>query len=417
MKLFPLALVCLCALPKLLLADADTGRALVAAKAINAFAAAHQRLQPPGNALTSPLSIEMNMAMVYAGAGGGTRDALAKALFLPADEKALHDGFESLRKSLVIKPSLGELRLANRVFYDRTMKVQAPWLELTRNSYGAEAGALDFVKHTTSAVGTINQWVSDQTSKKIANIIPERALSSTTRMVLVDAAYFGQPWEERFRKELTQIERFYIDPAHAKQAPLMFKQHRLGYARKDGLQIAALRYAGGMFQLVVLLPDAIDGLPKVEQAITGELLTECSHLETSEVRLSFPRLRLSLPIVPLRESLTAMGAGLLFDPVRADFSRMSPAGLFVNEVYHRTFLELDEDGTKAGAATAVQLRKSEDPSEEPHVVKADHPFLYMIQHIPTGACLFLGRLVDPAPGTAPENAVPPVVAAPSEKKN
>lgn len=419
MKAVLLVLICLCVFPTLVRADADSERSLEAAKAVNAFAAAHHRLQAGGNALTSPLSIEMNMAMVYAGAGGKTRDAMAKAFFFPADEPALHASFQSLRKSLLVRPLAGvpfEFRLANRVFYQKTLRVRPPWLELTGASYGAEAGPLDFSKRGASATRTINQWVSEQTAHKIPEIIPPGGADGAS-LVVVNALYFDLPWEERFTKELTQFQPFYVDASHAKRVPLMFKQHALGYARKDGFQIAALRYAGGTYQFVVFLPDAIDGLAKVENAITGELLSQCVKLEPTEVRLSFPRLRVEPPIVKLKESLTKMGAGEMFSG-DADFSRMLEGPAKVSEVFHRTWLELDEDGTKAAAATATIMSKNGHPHEVPHeVVKADHPFIYMIQHIPSGTCLFLGRLTDPSPTVAATKAVKPVEQTAPEAKN
>jgi serpin B len=277
------------------------------------------------------------------------------------------------------------------------------WLTITHTHYAAKAVPLDFRTDPDGAGKAINQWVSDQTAGKIPAIVPDGALDPLVRVVLASAVYFDLPWDERLTRELTQDQPFHINATQIKTVPLMFKQHRLGYARKDGFQIAVLPYAGGTFQFVVILPDAVDGLPKVEKAITGELLSECARLQPTEVRLSFPRIHLEPPIVSLKRSLTAMGAGAMFDePPGANFSRMVREGGYVSEVFHRTYLELDEEGTKAAAATATIIRpKNGVPHEVPHeVIKADHPFLFMIQHVPSGACLFLGRLTDPAVGTA-----------------
>lgn len=370
---------------------------------VNAFAVAHHRLLPAGNALTSPWSIETSMAMVYAGAGGGTREAMRRAFFFPQDDR-LHTAFQSLRASLLAKPAadvgLDHLRIANRVFYDQNVALLPGWLTVTRTHYSAEAGPVAFHSDPAGVEKVINQWVSDQTAGKIPAIIPNGTLDRKVRVVLVNAIYFDLPWDERFTKELTQDQPFHVDATHSKTVPLMFKQHRLGYAKKDGFQIAALPYAGGTFQFVVFLPDAVDGVAKVEKAITGELLSECARLNPTEVRLSFPRIRLETPIVGLQQTLTAMGAGLMFDGNGADFSRMTREPVYVSHVMHRAYLELDEEGTKAAAATATVIRpKNGVPREVPHeVVKADHPFLFMIQHVPSGACLFLGRLVDPATG-------------------
>jgi len=407
MKVFPRLVLFMCLLPNVLRADPDAERCVEAAKMVNAFAAAHHRLLPAGNALTSPWSIETSMAMVYAGAEGQTREAMRKAFFFPPDDR-LHMAFQSLRQSLLAKPAADvgsdHLRVANRVFYAQKLALLSGWLTITRTHYAAEVAPIDFSADPSGSAKTINQWVSDQTTGKIPAIIPDDELDPLVRVVLVNAVYFDLPWDERFTKELTQDQPFHINATQIKTVPLMFKQHRLGYARKDGFQIAALPYAGGTFQFIVILPDAVDGLARVEKAITGELLSECAKLQSTEVRLSFPRIRLEPPIVSLKRSLTAMGAGIMFDasPGGADFSRMVREPLYVSKVFHRTYLELDEEGTKAAAATATIIRpKNGVPHEVPHeVVKADHPFLFMIQHVPSGACLFLGRLTDPAVGVS-----------------
>lgn len=397
------ALLGLCVIAQSALADADSGRAAEVAKAVNAFAVAHHRLLPAGNALVSPWSIETNMAMLYGGADGATREAMQKALFFPADEAALHTGFRNLREALLAKPARDiplQIRVANRLFHDQSFTILPSFMESARANYDAEAVALDFRGDASGEEKRINRWVNDETAGKIPAIIPDGTLGRTTRLVLVNAVYFDVPWDERFTKELTQEQPFFVDAAHFKTAPLMFKQHRLGYAKKDGFQIAALPYVDGTCQFVVFLPDAVDGLARMERAITGELLSECAKLPATEVRLSLPRIRMAPPGVNLTESLKTMGAGVMFGD--ANFSRLTKENVAVSDVFHRTFVELDEDGTKAAAATAtILIPKNGHPREVPHqVVKADHPFLFMIQHVPSGTCLFLGRLADPAPETA-----------------
>lgn len=402
-------------------AGPDPDSTAQAAKSVNDFAVAHHRLVPAGNALVSPWSIQCCLAMVYAGAAGDTHDAMQKAFFFPADDTVMHAGFQSLRQALLDEPGADarlNVRVGNRVYHDQSVKLQPAFAEITRVNYSAEAGAVDFLHDAAGAETLINQWVSDQTLQKIPDIIPAGALKSTTRVVLVNAVYFDLPWEERFTKELTQDQPFRLNPTESKTVPLMFKQHRLGYAKKDGFQIAALPYAGGAFQFVVFLPDAVDELPKVEKSLNAKLLFECAKLPLEEVRLSLPRIKMAPPIMPLTGSLRMMGAGEMFIPT-ANFSRMVEKRIpsepvFVSDVWHRTFLDLDEDGTKAAAATAAGLRIATNghPHAVPHkVVKADHPFLFMIQHVPTGACLFLGRMTDPAPEATAVRSSP----APSQR--
>src|SRR5262249_37184798 len=163
---------------------------------------AHHRLLPAGNALASPWSIEMCMAMAYAGAEGKTGDAMRKALFFPAGDR-LPVCFQSLRQSLVAAPSedaAQRLRVANRIFHDQSLKPQPNWLNLTRTYYAAEAAPVDFHTDSGGASRLINQWVAEQTAGKIPEIIPDGALKPSVSVVLVNAVYFDQPWEERFTK-------------------------------------------------------------------------------------------------------------------------------------------------------------------------------------------------------------------------
>lgn len=401
---------------------AELDAAAPAVKAINDFAAAHHRLLPAGNALVSPWSVQTNLAMAYAGADGKTHEAMRTALSFGNDEPALHLGFQKLEQSLLVKPADDasmDLRTVSRIFVEKTLSPQPQWLEVTRKHYAAESGTADFIHDAQGETTKINQWISEQTNDKIAEIIPAGALDPRSLMVLVNAVYFDMPWDEQFTKSLTTDQPFHLDAARAKTVPLMFKQHALRYAQKPGFQIAALPYAGGTFQFVVILPDAMDGLAAVEQQITGELLSACATLVPAEVRLSLPRIVMAPPVLSIKQTLSALGADEMFDMQKADFSRMivnaAKPGVHVSNVFHRTFIELDEDGTKAAAAASTVIRaKNGVPRERPHkVVKADHPFLFMIQHVPTGACLFFGRLVDPSPNSPSQRSS---ISKPTPKK-
>lgn len=409
-------------LPVLNLNASELDAAAQAVKAINDFAAAHHRLLPAGNALVSPWSVQTNLAMAYAGADGETHEAMRKALSFGSDEPALHLGFQSLQQALRMKPAAGvpmDLRTVNQFFVAKSLALQQHWLEITRANYAAEAMSADFAHDAQRETARINQWVSQQTNAKIPAIVPAGALDPLTLMVLVNAVYFDMPWDEQFTKSLTTDQPFHVDAGRAKTVPLMFKQHALRYAQKPGFQIAALPYAGGTYQFVVILPDAMDGLAVVEQQITGELLSECATLTPAEVRLSLPRIVMVPPVTSLKQTLSTLGAGEMFDMQKADFSRMvvdaNKLRVHVSNVFHRTFIELDEDGTKAAAATAGVIRmKNGVPREVPHkVVKADHPFLFMIQHVSSGACLFLGRFVDPSPNSPSQR---PSASKPTPKK-
>ena len=382
----------------------------VAVGAVNQFGLACQR-QTLGNALISPWSMEQSLGMAYAGSAGETRAAMGRTLGYSGDGMKLLAAFralgEEVRKAKGIDAQTNGLQSANRLFVSERLALKEGWQKLTSGSFFAEAQAVDF-SQSEPAEKIINEWVKAETGGKIPAVIPAGALHPDAKLVLVNALSFEMPWEERFTKELTREQPFYVAPAKSKTVPLMFKQHQLRYARRKGFQIAALPYAAGAFQFVVILPDAVDGLPAVEAQLTPQLLTECATLPLAEVRLSFPRIKMEPPAVAMKPMLTRLGMGIAFGG-EANFRGISEADLAIGEVFQRAFIEMDEDGTKAAAATATMLiPKNGHPSEVPHeTVTTNHPFIFLVQDCRNGACLFIGRVVDPAPAQPPDTSAPP----------
>jgi serpin B len=273
--------------------------------------------------------------------------------------------------------------------------------------YGGAFEITDFTR-PDAAAARINGWVEEQTNRRITNLVPAGALHSTTRLVLVNAVYFNVPWQELFTKSLTTEQPFTVSPGMQKTVPLMFKQKRMRYAKKSGFQMAALPYSGGRLQFTVIVPDKVDGLAAIEKSLTPALLGECANMPAAEVRLSLPRFRMEPPAMELSESLKALGMRRAFG-AEAEFGGMAAEPLYISQVFHRTFIAVDENGTEAAAATAGVVRsKNGHPHEVPHkVVKADHPFFFAIQDAASGACIFMCRVCDPAPDKAALQANPP----------
>ena len=296
-----------------------------AVRAVNDFAVAHHRLVKPGNVLVSPWSVQNTLAMLAAGADGSTREAMQKAFFLGDNEKARNAAFQALRQLLTAKPDAQvplEIRSSNRLFVEKRLQLVPEWQMAMREAFQAEAGLADFSGNAEDEREKINQWVKDETRGKIPEIIPAGGLDAQTLIVLVNALYFDMPWDEQFTTELTTQQPFWLDSTRFKTVPLMFKQHAQRYARKEGFQIATLPYAEDVFQFVVIVPDAVEGLADVEKQLSGALLTECARLPRTELRLSLPRLKLAPEIVSLKQTLTAMGAGELLQAGKANLSRM-----------------------------------------------------------------------------------------------
>jgi len=374
------------------------------------------------NILLSPYSIQVALAMTYAGAGGATRAEMSRVLHFPADDATLHASFAALAQAFADAVTQQhqrnerlhrfsghgdtiELRVANRLFGQRGYEFRAPFLDVLKTTYAAPLEALNFRRDPEAARRHINEWVEAQTAKKILDLIPSGGLTEYTRLVLTNALYFKAPWERPFDQAATAELPFHIQGGAPQAVPTMRKQFSLPYAKYDGFTAVALPYAGRDLQFLILLPDVPDGLAALENTITPELLAGCSTMSSQLVALELPKFKLQPPTLPLGAALQALGLKTAFDQPRgsANFDRMAPRKpddyLFIGEVFHMTFLALDEEGTEAAAATAVAMLTlsavEQGSPPQPIVVKVDRPFLFAIQHCGSGACLFLGRVTDP----------------------
>jgi len=376
---------------------------------------------PTENALLSPYSIQVALAMTYAGADGDTRIEMSRVLHFPANGAVLDASFAALSQSLTDAVTQQhqrneqtrkygetgddiELRVANRLFGQQGYEFRALFLDVLKTTYAAPLEALDFQHGAEAARHHINSWVEAQTAKKIVDLIPGGGLTTDTRLVLTNALYFKAPWTRSFDKSATDDLPFFIRGGTPQDVPTMRKQYSVPYAKYSGFTAIALPYAGSDLHFLILLPDSSDGLAALEKELTPELLAECATMKPQLVALELPKLKLQPATIPLGQTLQALGLKTAFDQPHgsANFDRMAPRKpddyLFIGEVFHKTFLTLDEEGTEAAAATAVvMLRATGMPSSPPKpiVVKVDHPFLFAIQHRDSGACLFLGRVTDP----------------------
>ena len=393
-----------------------------AANAINALGVdlLQQSAKPGANALLSPYSIQSALAMTYAGAEGDTRAEMAKVLHYPKDDAEVHRSFAALRKSLdeVMQKSARDveqmqkwgatndpitLTVANRLFGQTGYMFRESFLDLVRDNYGAPFELMDFAGDFAGATKRINTWVEDRTRQRIRNLIPDGTLNDLTRLVLVNAIYLKAPWAGEFSEHTTKPQPFHLGANNLISVPTMTATRSLGYARRDGCTVLAMPYRGGELQFLILLPDKVDGLAAVEKALTVRQLADGARLGSQEVILHLPKFKLEPPALALGRALQALGMKTAFDlpPRSANFDRMAPRRaddyLYISEVFHKTFLNLDEKGTEAAAATAVVMNTLSAVREKPKPieVRVDRPFLFAIQHRDSGASLFLGHLSDP----------------------
>ena len=373
------------------------------------------------NLCVSPYSIESALAMTFAGADGQTRTEMARVLHFPGDGGAVPASFAALQHSLeemsaktveLVKESKKfggpsepiTLNIANRLFAQKGYDFRNAFLSLVKQDYRAAFEPLDFVADASGATQHINKWVADQTRNRIRDLIPAGALDETTRLVLANALYLKAPWADPFSENVTHPEPFHVHGSAAVDVPTMRKRdERFGYAKREGYSAVSLPYAGNDLQFLVLLPEDVNGLRAFESKLSAEMLVQCAKLEERDVDLRLPKFKIEPPTITLAEKLEALGMKTAFNQPTgsANFDRMASRKpddyLYISQVFHKTFIAVDEKGTEAAAATAVAMMAATALRERPPPieVKVDRPFLYAIQHVPSGICLFLGRVTDP----------------------
>ncbi len=354
-----------------------------------------------GNLFFSPASISTALAMTLAGASGDTAAQMAKTLHLQMPKEPLDEAMRGLLASWKSNEKKQGFRLnvANRLWAQTGEQFLPAFLAVTRTDYGAELARLDFATHAEQARQTINQWVEDQTGGKIKDLILSAAQLSAARLVLTDAVYFKGDWANPFKKNLTKDEDFRLAAQQKIKAPLMHMRHRFRYATADGLQILELPYGDGSLSMIALLPEKQDGLADLEARLTfGNWQQWTNGLVSQEVIVFLPRFK-STSQFELNPLLQSMGMTSAFSPRSADFSGMTGArDLFISAVLHKAFVDVNEEGTEAAAATGIVMRPTAvrlPRPTQPPVFRADHPFVFAIRDNRNGALLFLGRLADP----------------------
>jgi serpin B len=265
--------------------------------------------------------------------------------------------------------------------------------------------SVDFRGAAEAARATINTWVEDRTHQRIRDLIPPGGVDGETRLVLVNAVYFKGKWVLQFDKTDTVDAPFYLARRKTVQAPLMHQQGQLRYLGGDGYQAVDLDYEGGELSLLVLLPDDRDGLPALEARLSPAMLRSCvAGLADREVDLFLPRFKLTWGTVNVADYLQTLGLQLPFVRLQADFSGINgyepphEESLYITAVLHKAFVDVNEEGTEAAAATAVTMDLCGCVPSDTQVIpvfRADHPFLLAIRDKSSGVLLFLGRVVDP----------------------
>ena len=353
------------------------------------------------NLFFSPYSISSALAMAWAGARGGTETEMAAALGFVLDQTKLHPFWNYLDLELAKrgqgasgKDGKGfRLKVANALWGQKDFTLLPAFLDLLAENYGAGMRLLDFVQDPGGAADGINSWISEKTEGLIDKLVDKSSFDSATRLVLTNAIYFNAAWQSKFKKEQTSDRAFKLLSGTSVQAPQMSQDSTFKAKKTAQLQAIELPYEGQDISMVLLCP-AEGTFAEFERALTWTQLKETlASLESTQVRLVMPKWRFESPILSLTDSLKTLGMKSAFDG--ADFSGITgQADLIIQDVLHKAVVIVDEEGTEAAAATAVIFRETSAPMSPIEIV-LDRPFLYLIRDVPTGAILFVGRLLDP----------------------
>ena len=343
-----------------------------------------------GNLFLSPYSISTALAMVYGGARGETDQQMNDTLCF-ARQGATHPAFSNLRKKFngIQEKGNSQLNVANSLWPQADYPFLADYLGLAKEFYGTDIEPVDFKRESEAARLRINNWVKTKTNDKIKDLLEKGTVTSDTRLVLANAIYFKGNWASPFKKEATHDVPFSIQPGTEFSVPMMSLTDDFNLARGDDFQALELPYAGDDLSMIVLLPNDKNGLASLEKTLRPEMLADLPF-NKQEVRVQLPKFKFEWKF-ELSKTLKAMGMPIAFTD-QADFSGMDGSkGLALDFVIHQAFVEVNEEGTEAAAATAASIRTTSMPP----MFAANHPFLFLIRENETGTILFIGRVNDP----------------------
>ena len=350
------------------------------------------------NIFFSPYSISTALAMTSAGARGKTATQMNQVLNFTLPPTTLHPAFAQLTYQLTNVQGY-QLSIANRLWAQNNFSLLPPFVKITDDFYGAKIESLNFA-NAPEATGKINNWVSERTQNQIKDLLNRCDVGENTRLVLTNAIYFKGNWENKFDSKTTKEAPFTLASGKQEQVSLMYQSNHFGYAEDQDLQVLEMPYNGNKLSMVILLPAKPDGLPNLERNLTTANLEKWLSVSQQEVKVWLPKFKFEQG-VNLKDTLSQMGIVDAFNESgKADFSGITDqTNLYISKVIHKAFVEVDEEGSKAAAATAVTMCKGECPKAAPPMpilFRADRAFLFLIKERQSGSILFMGRFPNPS---------------------
>jgi serine protease inhibitor len=342
------------------------------------------------NVVISPLSISCALSMTLNGANGTTRDAMMEALRVnELTPEIINESYKDLSEALLNVDKRILISIANSVWSEKNFEVKIPFKNILTEYYDAESRSFDITDPL--AYEEINNWIENKTNGLIKDMLD--GLSDNAVMLLINAIYFKGKWKSQFDKNLTADKTFYKADGTSVEAPMMKQKSDFAVSEGDGYIFAEFPYGQGNFVMDVILPEGNDDINTLIHLLNNESFNAClGQMVTRETDLTFPRFKYGFK-KELNEILTDMGMGIAFTD-NADFSGISDISLLINRVLHQAFIETNEEGTEAAAATVVEIGET-SVNPNPITINLDHPFLYLIRETSTNSILFIGKVADP----------------------
>ena len=349
------------------------------------------------NLCFSPLSLALALSMTLNGAEGETYDAIAKTLgYTEQKLDAINAQARALTRLLNPADKSITVRMANGLWVQQGFPLKPDFLRTLLTHYETRTETVDF-GNAEAAADAINAWVKEQTQGLIEKLFQAGDFDAQTRLALVNTLYFEGAWQYPFPKDATQDAPFYSENGKTKQVPMMRLSERLPYYKGDGFEAVALPYGEGDYRFYLFLPDKGRTVADLRKQLTPENWAKwLGAFRVVQGSVQMPRFKIEAKY-DLKPPLSVLGMGVAFDPDRADFSRIadvSPERLFIQKAIQKAVVEVDEEGTKAAAATGITVGVTSVPVDQFNMV-VDRPFLFAIVHQPTGTVLFVGVVRQP----------------------
>jgi serine protease inhibitor len=345
------------------------------------------------NIFIAPLSISYALAMAYDGANGSTREAIQSVLQLQGlSMQDINENYQSLMEYLQSDNTQALFQIANSVWYRTGFSIENAFLENCSKYFNAEIKDLNF--SSTDASGIINTWVEKNTNGKIKEII-DKNIDPYTIMFIINAIYFKGTWKYQFRQDKTADDYFYLPDGSKKACKMMSQSAKYSYFENSDFQIIDLPYGSTGFSMTILLPKNANNIDNIISGINEDTWNSwLNSMQTDSVNLFLPKFKMEYDI-ELNKILTTLGMGIAFTDL-ADFTNIhKEGGIFISKVQHKTFVEVNEEGTEAAGVTVIKFDNTSYNQNDPKTVYLNHPFIFMIREKYSGSILFAGKIIYP----------------------